>query len=326
MLWTRRRLMVAAAAVAAFPRIPHAADFPTRPITLVVPYGPGSSTDLMARLLADKVSPLLGQRMIIDNRVGGSGLVGTERVALAAPDGYTLVLGANNTHAVAPSLFTRLPYDPVRSFAPVTLLVSQPQAVVVHPSLKVRTVAELIAYARANPGKLNYGSTGLGTGAHLAAECLNHAAGIDIVHVPYSGGAGATEGLISNQVQVMFYPYMPMKLLIENGDVVAIATTGYKRSPWLPELPTMIESGFAGFAFPSWYAIYAPVGTPADVIKRLDDAFRAVLQDSATLSVLTANGTDSLYAGPDGLAQFTASEIERYRKVLADAHVEKVNN
>jgi tripartite-type tricarboxylate transporter receptor subunit TctC len=244
-----------------------AQSYPNRPIKLITPFAPGGPVDVMARLVADRLSQKLGT-VVVDNRPGAGGTIGSRIASTAEPDGYTLLLGTSTTLAAGPALYKNLGYDPIRSFTPIAMVSSVPFALVVAPSLPVKTVGELIAYAKAHPGKLNYGAP-TGTLPHLTAEMFKTAAGVDIVHVPYKGAATAITDLLSGQIDLAFEPYSVLLGHIHEGRVRALAVTGATRSAELPEVPTMIESGLAGFTSVSWSGVVAPAGTPAGVVAKL---------------------------------------------------------
>ena len=313
-----RRSLAAALAGTALARPAFAQAFPARPINLVVPYGAGTSTDLVARQLSDRAGELLGQRIVVDNRAGASGMIGTEYVARARPDGYTLIFGANQTHATNVSLYRSIRYDPVRDFTPVARMVSQPQVLVVNARVPARSPQELVAHARAHPGKLNFGSTGVGTGAHLGGELLRSQAGIDIVHVPYNNAQVITD-LLGGTVSLMFYPYQPMKPHIDSGAIVALANCDTARAPWLPEVPTMIESGFEDFIVTSWSAIYGPAGLPPEIAETVSAAYGRVLADQEVRAALAQSGALAQYLPPRELATFTQAEIARARRIVERA-------
>jgi tripartite-type tricarboxylate transporter receptor subunit TctC len=312
---TRRALgtAIAGAGLAAPAR---AQGYPARPITLVVPYGPGVSTDILARQLAERAGEILGQRIVIENRGGASGMLGTEHVARARPDGYTLLFGSNLTHATSVSLYRNsIRYDPIRDFTPIARIASQPQVVVVNPRIPARSVQELVAHAKANPGRLNFGSTGVGTGAHLGGEAFRNQAGIDIVHVPYNN-AQVIADLLSGTVSLMFYPYLALKPHIDSGALIPLANCGTERAPWLPQVPTMIESGFPDFVVTSWFAIWGPAGLPAELVRPLAAAYGRVLADAELRAALAQSGTLAQFAGPEELAAFNLTEIERARVIV----------
>jgi tripartite-type tricarboxylate transporter receptor subunit TctC len=315
-----RRLLPAVAtafATVALLALPVAAqEFPNKPVRLIVPYAAGTATDILARQLSSKAGAILGQPFVVENRAGANGALGANSVARSAPDGYTLVFAANQTHATNAVLVRNLPYDPIKSFSPIVRLASQPQVLVVHPSLGVKSVAELVKLAKTKPGSLNFASTGNGTGAHLGGEFFKTATDIDIVHVPYSSAQVFTE-LLSGNTGIMFYPYAPLKPHIDAGKLVPLATTGTARAPWLPQLPTMIESGLNNFVMSSWFAIYGPAGMAPAVVDKIAAAYRVVLEQPEERAQMAATGTVPTYGGPQELADFTVSEIERVRQVVA---------
>ena len=314
MRWRRARVIgfsfFACAAIAS------AQTFPERAIRLVVPQGAATATDIFARQLSPRLAELLGQPVVVDNRPGGGGIIGTEIVAKAAPDGYTLTLGGGQTHAINKSLYSKLPYDPIANFTPVARLGAQAMILVTNAALPVKTLAEFIAYATARKGKLNFASTGSGTSAHLTGELLNAETGLKIAHVPYKSGAQALTDLVSGEVSMMFYPYIALQSQIQAGKLTVLATAGPQRSAYLPQTPTMVESGFPGFVISAWFAIYAPAGTPRPVVDTLYTAFERTLTDPEIVRKLAATGTDVYLAAPDELGRFTRSEIERFRKLV----------
>jgi tripartite-type tricarboxylate transporter receptor subunit TctC len=315
---TRRRLGQLAAGL---PFAPLAAGharaqaFPSRTITCVVAYGPGTGTDLLARQITERMGTLLGQRIVVENRPGASGMIGTESVARARPDGYTIIFGNNQTFAVNVSFQRDIRYDPIRDFTPIARLVSQDSVLVVNPRVPVRSVEELVRYAKANPERLNFGSPGAGASAHLAGETLNAAAGIRMTHVPYNNNQLFTD-LLSGTISMSFYPYLTLKQHIESGALIALATTGGTRSPWLPQLPTMVELGYRDIVFTSWFGLYGPAGLPAEITGTLADAARRALEDPDLRRALSDSATRIEFGGPQDLASYTASEIERYKPII----------
>ena len=293
-----------------------AQTYPDRPIRLVVPQGAATATDIFARQLTPRLAELLGQPVVVDNRPGGGGIIGTEIVAKAPADGYTLTLGGGQTHAINKSLYSKLPYDPIASFTPVARLGAQAMILVTNATVPVKTVAEFIAYANARKGKLNFASTGSGTSAHLTGELLNAETGLKIAHVPYKSGAQALTDLVSGEVSMMFYPYIALQSQIQAGKLTVLATAGPQRSAYLPQTPTMVESGFPGFVISAWFAVYAPAGTPRPIVDTLYAAFERTLTDPEIVRRLSATGTDVYLAAPDELGRFTRSEIERFRKLV----------
>jgi tripartite-type tricarboxylate transporter receptor subunit TctC len=293
--------------------------FPDRPPRIVVPYAAGTATDLFARQLAAPMGDALGQRPVVENRAGAGGIVGAEHVARSAPDGYTMLLAGSQTHAINISLYQRLPYDPLRDFAPVARLATQPMVLVVSPGVPARTVQELVALAKARPGQLNYASSGIGTSAHLCGATLRSQAGIDVVHVPYTNSGQLFADLLGGATSFMFYPYQPLKPHVEAGRLRVLASTGTTRPAWLKEAPTMVEAGLPDFVISIWFAAYAPAGTAPDRVDALSGAIRSALEKPEIVAALSAAGTDPFYAPPAETAAFTAAEIERYRRIVADS-------
>lgn len=292
--------------------------YPSRPITWVVAYGPGTGTDLLARQIGERVSTLLGQRIVVDNRPGASGMIGTEMVARSRPDGYTMLFGNNQTMAVNISFYREIRYDPRRDFTPIARLVSQDSVLVVNARVPARSVEELVRYGRANPDRLNFGSPGAGASAHLAGETFKAAANFIMTHVPYNNSQLFAD-LLSGVVSLSFYPYLTLKPHIESGALVPLATTGTTRSPWLPQLPTMVELGYPDIVFTSWFGLYGPAGLPAESTSALAEATRRALADPELRSAMSDSATRIEYGGPQDLAAFTAAEIERYKPIIARA-------
>src|SRR5438034_5972010 len=256
------RALAAALLVVAAPVALGQVAYPTKPVRLVVPFPAGGTTDLLARAAAQKLSEAWGQQVIVDNRPGAAGNIGAELVAKAAPDGYTLLMGTVGTHAINASLYAKMPYDHVKDFAPVILVAGVPNVLVVNPSLPVHSVQELIAYAKANPGKLNFASSGSGTSIHLSGELFKVMTGVQMTHVPYKGSAPALQDLLGGQVQLMFDNLPPSLPQIKAGRLRALAVTSATRAPALPDVPTVAEAGLPGFEASSWFGVLAPAGTP----------------------------------------------------------------
>lgn len=294
-----------------------ASGYPTQPIHLVVAYPAGTATDLAARQIVPKLAQLLGTEVIVDNRGGAGGIVGTDAVAHAAPDGYTLLFATGQTQAINLSLYAHIPYDPLKDFTPIARVADTPMVLVVPPSLGVHSVAELIALAKAKPGTLNYASSGAGSSAHLCGALLGSEAGISITHVPYTSAAQAFSDLMNGEVSMMFYPYLPLSPLIQAHKLLPLATTAEQRPPYLPDVPTMVQAGFKDFLVVPWFALYGPAGLPRPIVDRLATAVSEVLKDPDTQKRLLAVGTDPHFGGPEELAQFTRDEIGRYRKFVA---------
>lgn len=293
-----------------------------RTITLVAPYGVGTGTDQLARLLADKMAVKLNMRMIVENRAGASGMIGAEYVAKKEPDGHTIVLGVNQIFATNPHYFKEIRYDPIKDFTPIALAATNESYLAINANIPAKTVQELIAYAKANPDKLTFGSAGLGTTGHLAGELFKQAAKIDIVHVPYTSGQLFTD-LLSGVVSIAFYGYSTIKPHVESGALRVLASTGTTRSPLLPNVPTMTELGYPKIVFTSWLAVYGPKGMTRKTVDELSAAVKFALEDPMVKEKLDTSNTIISYGDPDKLAAFTASELARVGEQLRDAGVEK---
>lgn len=314
-----RRFFAFAVSVLAFAVGPSVAQvYPDRPVRLVTPYGSGGATDILARTLGQELSKLWGQNVIVENRPGASGAMGTEFVARSEPNGYTLQLGTLTTHILNPIL-RPVKYDGLKDFVPVATLASSPYLLAVHPSLNVRTVDELIALAKANPGKLNYSSSGVGTANHLAAELFGAMAGIQITHVPYKGGTESVLALMRNDVQMLFDP-LPSTILAQaaHGRVVPLATTGAQRSMAAPDLPTIAESGLRSFEVKSWFGILAPAGTPAPIVGQLARDIPAVMSDEKVIVRLKDLGTEPLDLRKEAFARMMQQDHETWTRVVRE--------
>ena len=308
--------LAASVALSAF-----AQSYPSKPIRLIVPFAAGGGNDNIARLVGKRLNENLGQPLVIDNRPGAGGVVGAELAAKSPPDGYTLFLGGVGSHAVNPNLNEKLPYDPIRDFSPVILLARAPLILVVHPSVPARTFAEFVAYARKNPGKLNFASNGNGSSAQLAAVMFDSMAGAEMVHVPYKGLAPALTDLLSGQVQVMFSSPVAILPHIKAGKLRALAVTGEKRMASLPEAPTVAESGFPGYEASSWYGILAPAGTSREIVARLNAEFLKALEQPDVRNSLIADGAEPVGDTPEQFAAYIRSEKERMGKLIRDARI-----
>lgn len=295
---------------------PSRADYPERPVRLVVPFPPGGGADNLARTIMPKVAEALGEAIVIDNKPGAGGNVGAEIVAHSAPDGYTLLYGTNGTHAINQTLYSNLRFDPIEDFAPVSRMTAIAAMLVVNPALPVRSVSELIDYARANPGKLNFGSAGNGTTSHLAGELFRTMAGIDIVHVPYRGGALAMTDLIAGQVQMMIDVMPNAYPQAKAGKVRGLAVSTAQRFPTAPDVPTIEESGLAGFEVSAWDGVLAPAGTPAPVIAKLNAAIRRALEDPQVRDSLLARGAQPVPSTPEAFARHIKAETAKWAKVV----------
>jgi tripartite-type tricarboxylate transporter receptor subunit TctC len=298
------------------------AGWPTRPVKLVVPFPAGSSTDVVARILGRLLAPRIGQAIVIENRVGASGMIGAEAVARAAPDGYTIGLASTSTHALAPSLSANLRYDPVRDFASVAMIGSSPYVMVTYPGLETRTVQEFVALAKGKPGKLSFGSAGPGSLAHLAGEMFASLAGVQLIHVPYKSSAESVTDLMAGRLDMQFSTIPPTLPLVRGGQMRALATTGAKRTAVLPDLPTVAETGLPGYEAVLWIAVVAPAGVPPAVIARLNRELVAVLDQPEAKAALTAQGMDTEPGTPDALRARIAGDIEKWRSVVAKAGIQ----
>ena len=308
------------ASLPALPRIARAETFPDRPLRLVVPYPPGGSTDPVARLLAGEMQSILGQPMIVENRSGAAGSIGTENVARAAPDGYSLLL---HTTAIAtePSLKSNLPYKLMTDLRPLTELVRGPYLLVTNPRLPVKTIGELITYARANPGKLMYGSAGTGSSGHLIGAMFAQRAGIEISHVPYRGGGPSITALLANEIQFVFDTVQTSRPLVLENQLRGLAVTGEARSPLLPDVPTANESGLPGFKVDYWLGIFAPAATPPAVVARTADAFRQVLTLLRVRERLDGMGVTPIGSSPDEFGTKLRQDVESWSGVIKSAKI-----
>jgi len=293
-----------------------AADYPSRPVTLVVAFTPGGASDVLARILGRKLEQILGQPFVIDNRPGAGGNVAAEAVAHAAPDGYTLLAGNNAILATNAALYKKINFDPEADFAPIGLIGSQANILVVNPALPVKSMAELIALAKANPGKLNFASSGHGLAAHLAGELFKAEAKIDIVHVPYKGAAPALQDVIAGHVQMMFATASSVVPHIQDGKVRPLAVATLKRTAVLPDIPTIDELGMRNFDATTWHGLVAPARTPKDVVATLNQALVATLDDPAVKKSLGDLGVDIIGGTPEDFAAYIKSEIPKWTAII----------
>ena len=298
-----------------------AAEFPAKAVRIVVPFPPGNLTDRLARLIGERLHEPLGQPVIVENRPGAHGNTGALEVARAAPDGHTLFMGYVGTHAVNPSLYSDLPYDPVKDFSPITLVASVPNMLVVRPDLPAKDVRELVALARSQPGKLTFASIGTGTSTHMAAEQLKSAARLDIVHVPYKGIAPAMLDVIAGRVDMMFGTVASAYPHAKAGKLRALGVTTPARVPSAPEVPTFAEQGIAGFDQGAWFALYAPARTPDDIVDRLHREVAAILKRPEIRRSLSGQGIDAIGSSPLELARFQAEETARWARIVSDAGI-----
>ena len=292
------------------------ADYPNKPIRLIIGFPPGGSTDIVGRIVAQKLGERLGQTIVVENKAGAGGTIGTELAAKAAPDGYTLTIGTTSTHAVAAGAYAKLPYDPVKGFSPISLVATTPYLLVVNPKVPANTLAELVALAKSQPGKLNYASAGNGSTTHLAMEMLNDVAGMDVVHVPYKGNAQADLAILANEVQVLFGS-MPALLQNAKADKVRPLAVGtLKRSSALPNVPTVAESGYPGFEAALWLGVLAPAGTPKPIIERLNKELVSIVATPDFKMLMEKNGAEPVSNSPDQFSGMIRSEVDRYGKVV----------
>lgn len=312
-----RKLFVLAAAFAAFiGAAPAAADYPTKPITLIIGFAPGGPSDVMSRLLTSKMEAILKQPFIIENKPGAAGGLAGTLVARAAPDGYTVLLATGTILAINVSLYKNLGYDPVKDFEPVSLIGTQTNVLYTHPSLPAKTLSEFVAHAKANPGKVTFGSGGIGTPAHLAGELLKIKAGIEITHVPFRGTGPALQNVIGNHVPAAFNPPSPLIPHLKAGTIRAIAITTLTRTAALPDVPTIAESGYPDFDAATWHALVAPAGTPKPVIAALHRALDQTLKDPAIRKAMADLGIDVVGGTPDQLGAYVKSEIPKWAEVV----------
>ena len=290
--------------------------YPTKPIRFVVPFAPGGSTDTLARLLGQKLSESMGQQVVIDNRAGGNGNIGMEIVAKAPPDGHTIVLGYIANVAIGPSLYEKLPFDPVKDYEPVTLLATSPNVLVAHPGVPVQSLKDVIALAKAKPGQLNYASASVASVGHLTGELLNQLAGIKMTHVAYKGSGQAVTDLLGGHIQLMFSGFSSTLPHIKSGKLRALAQTGEKRSPALPEVPTIAESGFPRFEATAWYGVHAPARTPRPIVSRLNAEFVKALKLPDVRERLSSLGFEISASTSEFYGGYIKSEIQKWARVV----------
>jgi tripartite-type tricarboxylate transporter receptor subunit TctC len=298
-----------------------AANYPSHPIHLIVPFAPGGGNDNVARVVGKQVTQILGQSVVVENKAGAGGTIGAETVARAAPDGYTIFLGGVGSHAINPNMMKNLPYDPIKDFAPVILLARAPLVLVAIPKLHVKTVQELIALAKKEPGKLDYASNGNGSSSHLAAAMFASMAGVDMVHVPYKGLSPALTDLLAGTVPLMFSSVVAILPHIKDGTLVPLGVSSDKRMDLLPNVPTIAESGLPGYETSSWYGILAPAGTPADVVAKLNAAMNKALADPEVQKTLSMDGAEPVGGTPQYFGDFIKREKQRLGEVIEKAHI-----
>lgn len=319
---TTRRTLLASLAVAAAGALPLGAlaqNFPTKPITIIVPFSAGGTTDILARIVGQGLTTELGQSVVVDNKPGAGGNIGGSLAAKAAADGYTLFMGTVGTHAINQSLYKKMPFDPVKDFAPLSRVATVPNLLVAHPSQPFKTVKEMIAYAKANPGKITYGSPGSGASPHVSGELFKSMTGTDLLHIPYKGSAPAMTDLLGGQTSVMF-DNMPSAIQhVRSGKLRPIAVTTAKRSPELPDVPTIAEAGVPGYEATSWFGMFAPAGTPKPVLDKLHAALIKVLNQADVKKKIAEQGGDVVAETPEQFAAFIKAESVKWGKAVKES-------
>jgi tripartite-type tricarboxylate transporter receptor subunit TctC len=297
-----------------------AQSYPAKPVRMVVPYPAGGYYDLLARAIGQKLTEAWGQVLLIENRAGANGIVGTDFVAKSVPDGYTTMMGGIGPHGINPGLYPKLPYEPLRDFAPVIHVATAPNVLVVHPTSPVRSVAELIALARAKPGQLTFASNGSGSSNHLSAEMFKLIVGVQMVHVPYKGSAPAVTDMLGGQVAMLFGTMGDVVPHIRIGRLRALAVTGAQRIPALPDVPTMVEAGVPGYESTAWFGVLAPAATPAEIVQKLNQDIARVLQMPDVLEKITLQGSAEIIGGPpEQFGTLIRAEITKWQKVIKES-------
>jgi tripartite-type tricarboxylate transporter receptor subunit TctC len=291
-------------------------DYPNKPLRLIVPFPPGGSTDIVGRIVALRLSEKLGQPIVVDNRGGAGGTIGTDAAAKAAPDGYTLAVGTTSTHAVAPGAYSKLGYDPVKDFAPVSLVAVTPYLLVVNAQVPANSLKEFVTLAKSQPGKLNYASAGAGSTTHLAMEMLKDVAAINVVHIPYKGNGPAEVAVLAGEVQAIFGSMPALLAQVKAGKLRPLAVGTARRSPAVPDVPTVAELGYPGFEAALWLGIVAPAGTPARAIERLARELNGIVATPAFREAMDKNGAEPISNTPEQFATLIRQEAERYGKVV----------
>lgn len=314
-----RRLLLSLISIVAFAA--QAQTYPTRPIKLIVGFEAGGNTDTVARVVGMKLAERLGQQVIIENKGGASGTIGTGEAARAAPDGYTLTMGTTTTHAIAPAAYSKLSYDPVADFEPIAMVAIAPYLLVVHPSFPAKDLKEFVTAVKSQPGKYNYGSAGQATTTHLVMATFASKAGLDMVHIPFKGNAPATTAVLGNQVEILFGALPPLLTHVSAGKLRALAISSGKRSPAAPDVPTVAESGYPGFDMALWLGFFAPKGTPPAVIKRLETELLHVARSPEMKAALEKQGLEANALGTAELSSLLKQEIETYKSVFKAAKI-----
>ncbi len=297
-----------------------AQDYPKKPIRFIVPFAAGGGTDIVARVVGEKLGGILGQPVLVENRIGADGRIGTEMLAKAAPDGYTIAM-ITNLHSISPGLFKKLPYDPVKDFEAITLASSSPNFLLVHPSVPAKSAAELVKLAKSKPGKLNYGASGMGQTPHLNAELFKTIAGIDIMLVAFKGGSEAVTALLGGHLDMAFNSIGPSLPHVKAGTLRALAITSAKRLPLAPDVPTMVECGYPGFVTATWYGVLAPAGTPKQIVTKLNTEIVKILNMPDVRERLLTQGHEPDPTTPEEFAEYIKTEITRWGKVIKDARI-----
>ena len=293
--------------------------YPTKPVTIIVPFAAGGTTDILARIIGQALTAELGQSVVVDNRAGAGGNIGGQAAAKATLDGHTLFMGTVGTHAINASLYKKMPFDPIKDFAPLSRVANVPNLLVANPNQPFKSVKDLIAYAKANPGKVNFGSSGNGSSIHLSGELFKSLAKVDMVHVPYKGSAPAVTDLLGNQIAIMF-DNMPSAIQhVRSGKLVPIAVTTAKRSPELPNVPTIAEAGLPGYEATSWFGMFAPAGTPAPVLAQLNKALVKVLNQTDVAKKINEQGAETYSETPEQFAAFIQAESAKWGKVVKES-------
>src|SRR4051812_33916750 len=319
--WLRRACLAVALGVTG---LATAQDYPSKPVKIVVPFPPGGSVGAVARILGQKLSSKFGKQFVIENRPGAGGNIGSDFVAKAPRDGYTLLLAGVSSHAINPSLYPQLPYDPVKDFTPICLVYSLPNVLVVNPAVPAKSIQELVALAKAKPGTLTFASSGNGTTLHLSGELFKRMAGVDITHVPYKGNAPAVTDVIGGQVNVMFDNVSNSLPHIKANKLRALAVTGLVRAPVLPNVATLDEQGFSGYNITSWFALFAPAGTPQPVLDRLNAAVTAAMHDKQVRELLASEGVEAQGSSSEQFRAFLQTDAARWAKLVKEsgAHID----
>jgi tripartite-type tricarboxylate transporter receptor subunit TctC len=298
-----------------------AQGYPTKPVRLIVPYPPGGGNDTLGRLFAAKLGERMGQPFVVENRPGAGTMIGTEAAAKSAPDGYTILLSSIATHALSPNLYSRVPYDPIKDFTPITLLGIAPTVLVISPDVPAKSLQELVALAKSKPGQLAYASGGNGTPPHINAEVFKAVAGVDLLHVAYKGGGPALTDLIAGRVHVMLDTAASAMPHVRAGKLRALALSASKRSPEYPELPTFVEAGLPQYDTNAWYSMHAPAGTPGEIVRRLNVELVAILKDPDILTRFKQLSTEPVGNSPEEFATFVRRELDKYARVIKAAGI-----